>query len=49
MIKQPFNTPRRRTRIPTLRPAARPGWYKRLRQLTAMLRPGDTLKSRHER
>ena len=34
MIKQPFNTPRRRTRIPTLRPAAR---------------PGDTLKSRHER
>ena len=49
MIKQPFNTTRRRARIPILRPAARPGWYKRLRQLTAMLRPGDTLKSRRER
>ena len=49
MIKQPFNTRRRRSRIPTLRPAARPGWYKRLRQLTEMFRPDDTLKGGRQR
>ena len=47
MIKRPFNT--RRTRIPTLRPAARPGWYKRLRQLTSIMRPDDGLKNGRKR
>ena len=42
MIKKPASRPQRPAmRIPTLRPAAQPGWYKRLRQLAS--RAGKTL------
>lgn len=36
MIKRTFNTGRPATRMPKIRPAAQPGWYKRFRQLAAL-------------
>ena len=36
MIKKPFNTGRPAARMPKIRPASQPGWYKRFRQLAAM-------------
>ena len=51
MIKKNFNVnrpatriPRPGGRIPTLRPAAQPGWYKRFRQLAA--RAGKTFTTK---
>ncbi|MBR5170235.1 MAG: hypothetical protein IKW85_06670 [Muribaculaceae bacterium] len=36
MIKKPIGTGRPTGRIPKLRPAARPGWYKRFRRLVKL-------------
>lgn len=36
MIKKPFSINRPAARMPKLRPANLPGWYKRFRQLAAM-------------
>ncbi|MBR4828821.1 MAG: hypothetical protein IKZ92_03370 [Muribaculaceae bacterium] len=36
MIRKPLGTPRPTMRIPKLRPAARPGWYKQFKQLASI-------------
>ncbi len=44
MIKRPISIPRRASRNPYLRPAARPDWYKRFRQLAQ--RAGKTFTAK---
>lgn len=35
-MKKTFGIPRRSARIPKLTPPAKPGWYKRFKQLAAL-------------
>jgi len=47
MIKKPVNIGRRQALAPRLRPAARPGWYKRL--LQTMPQVGKAIKFKPRR